>query len=75
MLKYLNGWATNIASAVGGMAIVFGEIDDAPGLGGIGIILIVVSMYLNYKVINFFTNTKHVLIINILFILFIVLSF
>ena len=52
MLKYLNGWATNIGSAVGGMAIVFGEIDDAPGLGGIGLILIGVSMYLNYKVIK-----------------------
>jgi len=52
MLKYLNGWATNIGSAVGGMTIVFGEIDDAPGLGGIGIILIGFSMYLNYKVIK-----------------------
>jgi len=52
MLKYLNGWATNIGSAVGGMALVIGEIDDAPGLGGIGLILIGISMYFNYKVIK-----------------------
>ncbi len=52
MIKYLKGWATNVVCVVGGMLMVLGEIDDSPGLGGIGIILIGVSMYLNYKVIK-----------------------
>ncbi len=52
MIKVLKGLATNVVCVVGGMAIVFGEIDDVPGLFGICIILIVVSMYLNYKVIK-----------------------
>jgi hypothetical protein len=33
------------------MALVLGEIDDAPGLGGIGLILIAGSMYLNSKLL------------------------
>ena len=36
-------------SALGGAFVVYGEIDDAPGLGGIGLILIGVSFYLNLK--------------------------
>ncbi len=50
-LRMLKGLATNIVCVVGGMTLVLGEIDDAPGLGGIGIILIVVSMYLNSKLL------------------------
>ncbi len=50
-LRMLKGLATNVVCVFGGMALVLGEIDDAPGLGGIGIILIVVSMYLNSKLL------------------------
>jgi hypothetical protein len=51
-LRMLKGLATNVVCVVGGMALVLGEIDDSPGLGGIGLILIAISMYLNYKVIK-----------------------
>ncbi len=51
MLKVLKGLATNVVCVVGGIALVLGEIDDAPGLGGIGLILIVASMYLNCKLL------------------------
>lgn len=52
MIKVLKGLTTNVVCVVGGVALVLGEIDDAPGLGGIGLILIAISMYLNYKVIK-----------------------
>ncbi len=52
MLKYVKGLVTNLVCVIGGMALVLGEIDDSPGLGGIGLILIGMSMYLNYKVIK-----------------------
>ncbi len=51
MIKVLKGLATNVVCVVGGMALVLGEIDDAPGLGGIGLILIIASMYLNSKLL------------------------
>ncbi len=41
-----------VCSAVGGMALVLGEIDDSPGLGGIGLILIAACMYLNSKLVS-----------------------
>lgn len=41
-----------IACAVGGMAIVIGEVDDSPGLGGIGILTILLGMWLNYKLVK-----------------------
>jgi hypothetical protein len=50
-LRMIKGLVTNIVCVVGGMALVLGEIDDAPGLGGIGLILIIVSMYLNGKLL------------------------
>jgi hypothetical protein len=31
------------------MALVLGEIDDSPGLGGIGLIIIGLSFYFNIK--------------------------
>ncbi len=49
--RMVKGLATNVVSVVGGIALVLGEIDDAPGLGGIGLILIVASMYLNSKLL------------------------
>jgi hypothetical protein len=36
-------------SAIGGAFMVLGELDDAPGLGGIGMIMIGLSIYFNYK--------------------------
>lgn len=45
------GLLTNIACVLGGMALVLGEIDDAPGLGGIGLIVIAGSMYYNAKLL------------------------
>jgi len=48
-MKILKGISTNLVSAVGGVCIPLGEIDDSPGLGGIGLILIGISIYLNVK--------------------------
>lgn len=36
-------------AVIGTLAMIGGEVDDSPGLGGIGIILIGLSFYLNYK--------------------------
>jgi hypothetical protein len=49
--RMVKGLATNVVCVVGGIALVLGEIDDAPGLGGIGLILIITSMYLNSKLL------------------------
>lgn len=38
-----------VLTIVGTLAVVVGELDDSPGLGGIGIILIVFATYLNFK--------------------------
>jgi hypothetical protein len=37
---------------VGTLAVIGGEVDDSPGLGGIGLILIGISTYLNLKSIK-----------------------
>jgi hypothetical protein len=49
--RMVKGLATNVVCVVGGIALVLGEIDDAPGLGGIGLIIIVGSMFLNSKLL------------------------
>ncbi len=49
--RIMKGLLTNVMCVLGGMALVLGEIDDAPGLGGIGLILIAGSMYFNYKLL------------------------
>jgi hypothetical protein len=49
--RMVKGLLTNVACVLGGMALVLGEIDDSPGLGGIGLIFIVTSMYLNSKLL------------------------
>ncbi len=49
--RMVMGLLTNIVCVLGGMTLVLGEIDDSPGLGGIGLILIIASMYLNYKLL------------------------
>jgi hypothetical protein len=38
-----------LITVIGTLAVVGGELDDSPGLGGIGIILISFATYLNYK--------------------------
>lgn len=50
-LRMLKGLAAIVCSMVGTLAVVFGEMDDSPGLGGIGLILIASSMYLNSKLL------------------------
>jgi hypothetical protein len=49
--RMAKGLLTNVACVLGGMALVLGEIDDSPGLGGIGLIFIAASMYLNSKLL------------------------
>jgi hypothetical protein len=49
--RMVKGLLTNVVCVLGGMALVLGEIDDSPGLGGIGLILIAGSMYLNSKLL------------------------
>ncbi len=49
--RMFKGLVTNIVCVLGGMALVLGEIDDAPGLGGIGLIAIAGSMYYNSKLL------------------------
>ena len=51
-LKILKSISSVVCSAVGGMAIVAGEVDDSPGLSGIGMIIIVAMIYLNTKLVN-----------------------
>ncbi len=50
--RIIKSLAAVVCSAVGGMALVLGEIDDSPGLGGIGLILIAACMYLNSKLVS-----------------------
>ena len=50
--RILKSLAAVVCSAAGGVALVLGEIDDSPGLGGIGLFLIASCMYLNSKLVN-----------------------
>jgi len=49
--RMVMGLLTNIVCVLGGMVLVLGEIDDSPGLGGIGLITIAGSMYYNSKLL------------------------
>jgi hypothetical protein len=51
-LRILKSISAIVITIVGTLAVVFGEMDDSPGLGGIGLILIGGAMYLNTKLIN-----------------------
>ncbi len=51
-LRIIKGISAIVVTIVGTLAVVFGEVDDSPGLGGIGLILIAGSMYLNTKLLN-----------------------
>jgi len=50
--RIIKSLAAVVCSAAGGVVLVLGEIDDSPGFGGIGLILIVACMYLNLKLVN-----------------------
>ena len=41
-----------LLTVIGVLALVGGELDDAPGLGGIGFIFILTAAYLNFKLIS-----------------------
>jgi hypothetical protein len=49
--RMVKGLAANLVCVIGGMTLVLGEVDDSPGLGGIGLILIISSMYLSSKLL------------------------
>ncbi len=49
MKNIIKAVVLTLTSAIGGVAIVAGELDDAPGLGGIGIIILGIATYLNIK--------------------------
>lgn len=49
MIKIAKSLALTIGATIGGISLVIGELDDSPGLGGIGLILIGLSFYLNIK--------------------------
>ena len=51
-LRILKSISAIVITIVGTLAVVFGEVDDSPGLGGIGLILIGGAMYLNAKLVN-----------------------
>ncbi len=51
-LRILKSISAIVVTVVGTLAVVFGEVDDSPGLGGIGLILIASAMYLNVKLVN-----------------------
>jgi len=51
-LRVLKSMAAIVVTIVGTLAVVFGELDDSPGLGGIGLIIIASAMYLNAKLVN-----------------------
>ncbi len=45
----LKALALSVLPALGGVCVVLGELDDSPGLGGIGLILIALTWYLNFR--------------------------
>lgn len=51
-VRILKSISAIVVTVVGTLAVVFGEMDDSPGLGGIGLILIWGAMYLNAKLVN-----------------------
>lgn len=51
-LRILKSISAILVTVVGTLCVVFGEVDDSPGLGGIGLILIGGAMYLNTKLVN-----------------------
>ena len=48
-MRIVNSVIRTGLATIGGIGLVLGELDDSPGLGGIGLILIGVSFYLNWR--------------------------
>lgn len=48
-MKLTKAVSLGLLSMVGGVLLVLGELDDSPGLGGIGLILTTISIYFNFK--------------------------
>lgn len=48
-MKKIKVISISLLSFFGGMLLVLGEIDDSPGLGGIGMIIGLVSAFFHYK--------------------------
>ncbi len=51
-MKIIKSILLSLLPAFGGVLMVFGELDDSPGLGGIVLILIGLSVYLNTRFIK-----------------------
>ena len=49
MKNVIKSVVLSIVPAIGGVAVVAGELDDAPGLSGLGLIVIGITFYLNIK--------------------------
>ncbi len=49
MKRIIKSFILTLCPTLGGLCLVIGEIDDSPGLGGIGLIIIGLSFYLNLK--------------------------
>lgn len=45
----LKGLLPIFLTVVGTLAVIGGEVDDSPGLGGIGLIIICIASYINIK--------------------------
>lgn len=52
MKRLIKGISPIILTMFGILTVIGGELDDSPGLGGIGIISIIVASYFNYKFIK-----------------------
>jgi hypothetical protein len=48
-MKIIKAISLGLLSMIGGVLLVLGELDDSPGLGGIGLILTCISIYFNFK--------------------------
>jgi hypothetical protein len=51
-MKIVKSICLSLLPAFGGVLMVLGELDDSPGLGGIGLMFIGLSVYLNFRSIK-----------------------
>lgn len=48
-MKIIKAISLSLLPMLGGVLIIAGELDDSPGLSGIGLILVGITIYLNIK--------------------------